>query len=174
MDAEQPNEGRGSNRKRWALVLTALAAGAFLAGVAGAQFFGRTSTKVPESIAKRVDFPIYIPSRLPGSFKILENSFSFQDHALIFTAKDSSGASITFAEQKRQPGFDFTSFYNNQLKDAATLSSTPFPSVTGRAKSGQAKIVSVVADKTWIFVSTPAPLNQHDMQTIAANLKVYQ
>jgi hypothetical protein len=172
-DEEQPKAKSKARRKRWAIFGALPLLVAFGIGILAAQLFGKSGLAVPDHIAQRASFPIYLPGRLPGNFQVVKDSFALQEEVLAFKATDSSGASIVFTEQKRQPDFDFTGFYNNQLRDAKTLSNVPFPSVSGKARSGQASIIlSVVTDETWVFVSSPAPLSQEDMQIIAAGLKL--
>lgn len=166
-----PKVERKATKKRRALALAALLVAAFALGAGGAQFFAAPGVTVPEGIARQVPFPIYLPQRLPGNFRVIKNSFSYRDGALIFAAKDDTGASITFAEQKKNPSFDLTNFYNKQLEETKTLSDVPFPSVTGRARTGQARILSILADETWLFISTAAPLGQENMQTIADGIE---
>lgn len=165
---EQPRAKTG--RKHW-LVFGAIVLLAFGIGILAAQFFGQPGVTIPKAIAQKVDFPTYLPHKLPGNFQIVTTSFTFQENTLFFNAKDSTGATITFSEQKRKSNFDFTSFYNSQVKDAKNLSNTTFPSVVGTAKTGQARLLSVVTDETWVFVSTPAPLSQEDMEIIANALR---
>jgi hypothetical protein len=169
-DENSPPIAKKTNRKRW-LLFGAMAVISFSLGILGAQLLGKPSITVPENITQKADFPIYLPRRLPGNFQIVKNSFSFEEDTLLFTAKDGAGAVITFAEQKRDHKFDFTAFHNAQMTEAKTLNGTPFASVAGKAKVGQANLLSVVTDDTWIFASTLAPLDEEAMRTIAANLK---
>jgi hypothetical protein len=173
---ERPNSTppKKTRRKLWALALIFAALIAFALGILGAQLFGRPAVKVPEAVANKVTFPIYLPSELPGNFTLNADSFSFQEGALIYKATDSTGATIAFTEQARKPDFDFAGFYSVQIKEPETLSNVPWPSVFGKARGSNASILSVVADETWLFVSTLAPLTAEDMQTIAGGLKLYR
>jgi hypothetical protein len=171
-EVQTKSHSQPRHKRRWLLFIALMSLLAFGIGVLAALMLSKPGVIVPENVAKNVSFPIYLPARLPGNFKVAQGSFSFRDDALIFAAKDSSGASIVFAEQKRNPKFDFSSFYTSQMSDAETLSGTPFPSVIGKAKKSQTRLLSVVTDQTWVFVSTSSPLSQEDMQTIATGLKL--
>jgi hypothetical protein len=128
---------------------------------------------VPDYIKKNATHSIYIPRKLPNGYKIAEGSFMMDEaeNTLLFRAEDSSGSSIAFTEQKRPQDFDFEKFYQEQMEGAKKLDGTPYPSVFGRAPTGDRFLLSIVTDDTWILASTAAPLNEQDFTLIAKNIK---
>lgn len=174
MDVEEklpPKSGRTRSPKKLIVAAVALVLVAFAAGAVVAQLFSEPGVSIPDKVAQKINFPVYLPRKLPGNFQIAKNSFTFEEGALVFKATDGTGASITFAEQKRKTGFDFTAFHNSELKDTTTLEGVPYPSVVGTGKDGQTKILSVVAEGVWLFISTQAPLSPGNLQVIAASLQ---
>jgi len=132
-----------------------------------------TTYTVPDHIKQRANHTIYVPKRLPSGYKIAEGSFMIDEaeNTLLFRAEDSSGSSIVFTEQQKPQGFDFEQFYQEQMSDAKKLNGTPYPSVLGRAPTGDRFLLSIVADDAWILASTAAPLNEQDFTLIAKNIK---
>jgi hypothetical protein len=171
MEGENKRLKGNFSRKHW-IIISVIALLAFGVGIIAAQLFGKPGVTVPDHIAQKVSFPIYLPKRLPGNFQIVKNSFAVEEDVLVFKATDSTGASLVFTEQKRQSTFDFTNFYNTNFKNTKTLSNVPFPSVYGKAERGPTKMLSIVTDETWLFISTLAPLDSEDMRTIATSLKL--
>jgi hypothetical protein len=129
--------------------------------------------KVPDSITKQTSYPIFVPKKLPHGYKVNEDSFAVGEGTLIFQARDSSGSSIAFTEQKRPANFDFEKFYQQQMKDSKRLDGTAYPSVMGKLPNGEATLLSVVTNDTWIIASTSAPLGQQDLTDLAKGLKQY-
>lgn len=139
-------------------------------GLLALKIYGTPDVKIPTDIAQQVSHPIYTPRSLPEGYKILEDSFTNSEEALIFRAENSSGSSIIFTEQKRPKDFDFDQFHQGQMENATVLEGTPYPSVVGKAPTGQ-KLLSIVTDTTWILVTTAAPLSQDNFQNIANSIK---
>lgn len=130
------------------------------------------STAVPAEVKNKITFPIYLPKKLPGHYKVKPDSFGVQENSvLVFQAADDTGANIIFTEQQKPNDFNFTGFYNEQFKDAAELDNVPFSSTWGKSQTlSDTKLLSIVTDKTWILASTTAPLDEAGLQRIAASM----
>lgn len=144
-------------------------------GIGAWLYFGnqpKPVAQIPSGISDRLRFPVYLPSRLPGGFSLVVNSYSLDQGVLIFKAQDSSGMVMAFTEQAKPDKFDFANFYSEQLTNPQTLDNVPFASVSGK-NTQQYNVLSIVTDKTWIIVSTRAPLAQNDLQVLAQNMQLH-
>lgn len=129
-------------------------------------------TTLPSDIKTKLTFPAYIPTELPGSYRIQTDSFSIQEEAvLLFKAVDSSGSSLFFSQQAKPKDMNFDAFYTQQIKEAKTLDDTPYATVWGKTADGTSSIMSIVADETWILLTTQAPMSESDLQTVAQSLR---
>jgi hypothetical protein len=128
------------------------------------------TVKAPSAITSKLKFPIYLPQKLPGVYKIDGESFRIYEETVIFQAKDSANGTIVFTEQAKEPGLDFANIYATQMKDAKTLNDTPFPSVAGKSMDGKKAALSVVTDETWVFVTTQSPVDDAGMLRIAQSM----
>lgn len=130
------------------------------------------TVKPPRHIVERINFSVYLPKKLPGNYYVESNSFTLKEGVLIFKAIDGTGGVITFTEQQKPKDFNFDDFYKQHLKEARTLSDTPYPSTYGL--NGKTKMVSIVTEDTWIIGNSSSSLHKDDMQHIAQNIKVYK
>ncbi len=133
---------------------------------------GGKPVNIPKSITQRVKSPIYLPGRLPGNYKLDEGSFKVadEDPVLLFSAKDSAGSTLVFSEQSKPKNFSFEEFYKSQLKNAETLSNTPYSSVWGKLEDDRIAL-SIVTNDTWILMTSSAPISSADMTTIAMSIQ---
>jgi len=132
---------------------------------------GGSSVNIPKNVTKNIKSTIYLPSRLPGNYKIDDRSFTTAEggNVLIFNATDGVGAQLIFSEQPKPKNFNFEDFYQTRLRNVKTLSDVRYPSVWGKSLDGRVAL-SIVADDTWIFMVTSAPLDKEDMARIAASI----
>jgi hypothetical protein len=161
-------------KKRYIIIgLTIIIASAALIG--GLLFIYRPGPEVilPAAIRKQLNFSVYLSDDLPGNYHLVKDSFSYDQGVLIFKTEDGAGDTIAFTEQKKPQGFDFANFYTQQLSDAKNLDHVPFPSVTGKALQGHNNVLSVMANDTWLLISSQSPLTQDDMTQIARSLKLF-
>lgn len=162
---------KGSKKITIVVVVALIIAGGLCGGAAVASLLGKQIT-IPPQITQKLIFTPYLPGSLPGNYAINNSSFSLQDDGvLVFSASDGTGTSIAFTEQKKPSKLNFTDFYHQHMTDTRTLSNVPFPSVVGKSAASKGKVLSVVADDTWIFVSTKSPLSNQDLQVIAESLR---
>ena len=140
-----------------------------VAGWLAFSIYQSSHTQIPSSITAKAKFPLYVPAKLPGTYKVNQKSFAFDNDTLIFSAKDLAGGSIVFSQQKQPKNFDFNKFYKEDMTNAKTLNNVPYASVFGKSKG--ATIISIVTDTTWIIGSTSSPFDEGDMQIIAASLR---
>lgn len=133
-----------------------------------------SSAQIPKDITDWATFSLYVPSKLPSTYKVDETSFSKQEDTVVsFTARDSAGSTIYFTQQAKPKNFDFDTFYREQTTEPTTLSDVPFPTVTAKVQNNTTKVVSIVTDDTWILASSQAPLSESDMKTIAQGMQKY-
>jgi len=127
---------------------------------------------VPAAITKEAGFAVHVPTVLPGNYTIDPDSFVLgeENSVVSYRAKDASGTSIIFTEQKRPAKFNFTTFYKQQMKDAITLDGVPYTSVVGKSAINDSQVLSVVTNDTWLLVTTEAPLSAGDLRVIAQSL----
>ena len=131
------------------------------------------SVKVPPNIEQSYKTPIYLPEKLPGNYKTIEDSFTLQEEVLIFQAKDGAGGTIVFTEQPKPKDVNFEDFYAQQFKDAETLDNVPYPSVTGKSSANNSSVLSIVTDEVWIIASSRSPISAGDLEILAKSIKPY-
>lgn len=135
-------------------------------------FVFRPGTTVPADVIKNYNAKIYIPTKLPGKYRIDESSFRLVEggEVLIFEAKDDTGSSLVFTEQLRPKDFSFEQFYGAEFKDPKIVNDAPY-SATWSELSQERVALSVVTDDAWIMMTTNARLGESDMQRIAQGIK---
>jgi hypothetical protein len=161
------------SKKAWlAIVLAVLAIGAIITWSA---INNRTVTvNIPQRVLDKTLFTVYVPSSLPARYHISENSFSNDDGVLVFALQDDQGHSIAVTEQSSPASFDFTDFYNKQIRDPKKVTSS-FESVVGRVIGQGATgitMLSVRADSTWIIATTQNAA-QGDLEYLASHLRKF-
>jgi len=124
----------------------------------GAYYFlqNRAAVIIPQAVIDKTLFPIYTPKQLPGGFALDESSIANNEGVLVFQLKNTDGRVLAVSQQSIPPKFDFTDFYEKQMKGARTISGTPHHSVIGEmaVKEGQgAKFLSIRTGETWLMVS---------------------
>lgn len=157
-------------RLKIAAGIAVLAAVSFVGGLVLAMFFLPTVAKVPNQVMQKAGFAIFVPRSLPGTFAVNEDSFSNQEGAVIFNATDDTGSSLVFSEQKKPIDFNFTDFYEKQMKNTQVVDNTPFTTVLGKAVDQDVTLISIVAKDTWVLVSSRVPLSQDNAKTISQSL----
>lgn len=168
---EENRPGRPKNTKKLPVILGIVAV--VLAGFAvvlAMALFQKLGTHVPQSIAQKVNFPIYLPKRLPGGFKIADDSFNYTENVLLYSAEDTIGTTLSFSEQKKPAKLNFDDFYKKNLVNVKTLSGIPYPAVVGTATVGERKVVSAVPGETWVVITAPLSLSDDDFRSIVRSL----
>ena len=147
------------------------------AGVSIAFFVAKPSAvvAVPEKVKNAITFPVYGPAELPNGFVLDTRSFAAQENNEIvaFSARDSTNRLITFTEQAKPKDFDFASFYANHMKNADSVSGTPFSSTLGKSKDETNYMLSVSTPETWMIVTANSSLGASEMQRIAKSIVRY-
>jgi hypothetical protein len=142
-----------------------------LAGFVLFMFAADHKINVPPRITQNFKSTIYLPTKLPGTYQIDESSIMMaEDTALIFRAKDGSGADLVFSEQPKPKDFNYDQFYKSQLESPEILNDVPYPSTWSKISQGRVTL-SIVTDDTWIIMVTTAPLGSDNMQLIAQGIK---
>lgn len=145
---------RGVNNKIVGLLLVLA-----LAGVgAGGYYFSQnhSAVNIPQAVIDKTLFPIYIPKQLPSGFALDSSSVANNEGVLVFQLKHTDGRVIAVSEQAIPADFNFTDFYEKQMKGARTMSGTPHHSVIGEmaVERGQGpKFLSIRTGETWVMVS---------------------
>jgi hypothetical protein len=136
-------------------------------------FASAQQVNIPNNIIQNTKTALYLPSKLPGNYKIDSKSFLVaEEGVVIFQANDGAGGQLVFSEQSKPQDFNFDDFYKQQVQEAKTLSGAPFPSVVGKNNQGRL-LVSIVAGNTWIIATTQSPLNENDFLLIAQSMHRY-
>jgi hypothetical protein len=161
----------GINIKLIGIILVVFLAGA---GATGAYYFwqNRPAVSIPQAVIDTTLFPIYVPAQLPAGFALDEKTIASNDGVLVFQLKDGT-RTIAVSEQSMPANFDFTAFYEKQMKGARTIGGTPFHSVVGEmiVQEGQgAKFLSIRADATWVVV-TGHDIRDDELEFIAKHLQ---
>lgn len=143
--------------------------GVFIGVITANEVTKRATFAVPDHISKEISFTIYLPKKLPDSYKLDTTSYTISEETLIFRATNKNGETVVFTEQKKPEGFDFNAFYADQFSDATSISDAPFPSVYAIAPN-KSKLVSVITDDTWIMISGPST-SATTIQDIAKQLR---
>lgn len=160
------------NRKRWlvaAWVVVLSVVGVAL-GALSAQLLLADKQVVPQDIVKRAKAPVYVPSDLPGKFAIDRDSFAIQEDVLLFRASDGLGGQLAFSEQLKPKDINFEDFYKQRFRDVRTLSEVAYPSVWGKTLEDRL-MLSILANDTWLLMTTTAPLGENDMVRIAKSIR---
>ena len=114
------------------IALLIVASVILLLGISGVWLYlhNKSAITIPVAVRRGAQSPIYIPTKLPGDYKIDPESFNFQESVVIFQATDSASGHIAFTEQRR-PGksFNFDEFYSKQITSAKTLNKIPRGSI---------------------------------------------
>lgn len=167
MEQPEGSTAKKSTKKRWLSSLVLLIALGILGFGIGIWLssFKSPGIEVPLAVSQKIDFPTYLPSKLPKNYKINNASFTIDEGTLVFSATDGVGGQITFSEQRRPSDFNFESFYKDEIKGARAINNAPFPSVGGVNKISENEIISVVTDDVWIIVTSSIPLGDelHDI-----------
>ena len=173
-DRQVPQEQKPRFSRRWWKVAIGAALLLLALGAATAFAFMRSQSafEPPKAILEQAKFPIYIPKKLPGTYTIDPDSYTFEEEVVLFRAKDSAGGVIAITEQKKPANFNYDNFYATNFKGPKTINGTKYPTVLGSRSIGRAKLLSIVTDKTWIMVSTTSPVGD-SLDEIAASLKEY-
>lgn len=127
-------------------------------------------TRVPETVLQQAKSPIYLPGSLPSGYSVDQSSFVISEDTVLFTATNKEGSKLVFAEQAKPKDFDFDNFHQGQLQEPKALQGTKYTSVWGKAVDNRL-FLSVVADDTWITMTTSALLNEGDMRNISQGLR---
>jgi hypothetical protein len=129
---------------------------------------------LPE-IVEVANFQIYYPKQLPNHYTLKNDSFKYssKEGTLIFEASDKAGDRLVFTEVKPPKDFNYSKFYEQQLSDSKPLENTPFPSRVGKAFDKKTTLMSIIADGTWIMVSTTADVSNQDMYSVAQSISKY-
>jgi len=140
------------------------------AGFVGAQYIAQTTITIPDSIKQRAGSTIYLPTSLPGAYKVVEESFNFEETTLIFYATDGAGGKLVFTEQPKPKEIDFEQFYQENFVDTKILGDVSYSSTWGKTRDGKRLVLGIVTDDTWLLMTTNAPLGESDMLRIAKSL----
>jgi hypothetical protein len=123
----------------------------------------------PNKIRQEALFQLYYPSQLPDGYSIDASSYHVKDGAVIFGAVSASGSTIAFSEQAVPKEFDFSGFYQG-LTHAKRVDSAQFSTVQGSTPD-RATVMSVVANSTWILLTSHQQMRDQDVKLVANHLR---
>lgn len=163
-------------RRRWVLITLTITALIVLSavGLLAVRFLAKPTIKVPDNITQNTRTSLYLPAKLPGNYHVDEDSFLIaEEGVVIFRATNGAGGQIAFSEQTTPKNVNFDDFYKEQVQEAKTLPNVPFPSIFGTGKQRQ-RLVSIVANDTWIIATSQSPLQENDFSLIAQSVYQYR
>jgi hypothetical protein len=165
-----PTLSRGEIIRYAGLVL----AGLVLGGAIAWHLYSLRPRIMPE-ITEVANFPLYYPQKLPSNYSLNNDSFKYnsKEGTLIFEGVDKADDHLVFTEQKRPAKFNFENFYSQQMTDAKQLNGVPYPSRYGKTSDKKTTLLSVVADDTWIIMSTTSDVSSQDLLRIAQGITKY-
>lgn len=149
-----------------------------LALVVGVVVFVRSQTMavtVPASIEQQAVFAIYVPTALPGSYQIVPESWGNEEGVVVYSLRNASGGNIALTEQSVPANFDFTGFYESQMKDIRRVDGATYESVIGGSSvnaDAKSRLLSIRAEDTWVLVSTQTATDA-DLEFIARHIRKY-
>lgn len=123
---------------------------------------------IPGRVRSAVNFPLYQPANLPRDYTVDSGSFRLNSSVVTFSVQNLD-KNLVFTEQAKPMDFDFESFYADQFADARTVSTG-----AGRAfvnDFGDGELASIVTDRTWILVRSPAGISASDFDTILQGIR---
>lgn len=125
----------------------------------------------PANIQTNAQVLLFYPMTLPAGFQIDPSSMHFANGALIYDARKGDSR-LVFTTQKTPPTFDYTAFYQQQLKDTRQFKTDLGEAAIG--KLDERYLGSLVAGNSWLLLSTNSTsLSSEDMHQVIANLKKY-
>ncbi len=121
-------------------------------------------------VAEKVQAPLYYPAKLPGSYKIELGSITQPEPSVVvYAASDDSGNKLNFSLQKQPKGLNLNPLYE-ALSDIKEVE-TKFGTVKYGTLEDNLDIVNVLADSTWIIVtSSRGQLDEQDVQLLINSL----
>lgn len=132
---------------------------------------GQAAAIVPGRFIKEVSFPVYAPAYLPASYTIDQKSFFINnDNVLEFQALGNK-ASIVVTEEATPHGFNFASFYNDNLTSVKTFGDLQYRPVSGYSTTTSRQIISINTGSTWILLTSNANLSNTTLREIAQHMQ---
>ncbi len=138
------------------------------AGVLVWQHFSNPPIPIPKGVVDSASFPLYYPSKLPEGYILNTNSFDNTGQIITFSVRYLNKANILFAEQAIPRNIDLNDLQNKQMMNVKAID-TKF----GRAYFGilnNNTAISLVTDKSWVFISSGLKITDDDASTIVNNL----
>lgn len=145
---------------------------AFL-GTAAAWGYPRYMEKnpFPPNIQTNSQVQLFYPNKLPPGFEVDKTKMHFANGALIYDAKKAD-LRLVFTLQKTPPNYNYTNFYQQDLKNLQDLNSPYGKAVVGRYQDRV--LGSLVSGNTWLLLSTNSTsVTNDDMSLVISNLKKY-
>lgn len=146
------------------LFLVFLGIGAF-----AAQKLAGPRPQIPQSVAGKMKFPVYLPQKLPGTYQIEQDSFAIRESTILFGIRNKEGSTMAFSEQAKTANLDFPSIYKQQFKSSQKLNGTPYPSFIGKTNDEKMHLLSIETPETWILISA-STTNEQELLEIAKHI----
>ena len=166
----------GDKKKRFLVLVIALVT--LIGGGVGGWLYSHSSTSpVPQSINKQINFPIYYPDakRLPSGYVLDKNSFrSPQKGVVIYSVIYDSNKKIVFSVQQKPSDSIIQDFYANSIPLRNHFNISLGDLEIGAFGSG--KTLGTVAslttkDGSWLIVTAPGDINQLQLEQVMNSLK---
>lgn len=124
-----------------------------------------------QEVREKAGFPLFYPTKLPGSFKIESDSVKQPESGVvIYAITDDDGKRININLQKQPEGINLDPLYN-VLEDIQELD-TKFGKVKTGVSTESVQITNILTGKTWIIVNAAKDtLTQDELIKLINNLR---
>jgi hypothetical protein len=129
---------------------------------------GDEHSSVPPGVQEASSFQLYHPTWLPAGYAMNTESYDITSQVVTFSAR-LGRQSLLFSEQARPEGFNFETFYEDQMTKKRFVQTS-----TGRAVIGEFEGVqsaSLVAGQTWLLIRAPSGLAIGDFEQLLKGVK---
>ena len=128
----------------------------------------RDRISLPRNIVEDTLFSLYGPDPLPEGYRAPNDKAAKQEEAVVFYITNGKNR-IAFSEQAKPKDFDFQAFYKRRMTETKTITDTPYESRLGKAEGNL--LLSVVADDTWLLITSQNPADEPVLRYIAQHMK---
>jgi hypothetical protein len=159
------------SRRRKQRVLGLLLAAGLLAVVGGTVWWVQHNHRqvLPAGLHQAANYPLYSPGWLPSGARLDPASADATSQVVTFAFTYDGAKKLIFTEQLKPSGFDFDTFYNDQLTEKQTFSTNLGQATVGLFENSP--FASVITDRTWIIMRAPMNMDSEQFIHVVRNLR---